>query len=128
MLFFAVVACSAASSISEGSTPIPVGASAQLPDHLVLHGMRFKDKNGALDQGSKELLDYAAELLKTNPDMMVSISEHREDHSSGACGLSPVQSQAIASYIEQRGIASNRLNLCQTDFPTQTEHGIPGSV
>jgi outer membrane protein OmpA-like peptidoglycan-associated protein len=115
LVFAAVLAWAGASLEPSGSSPADatVSASHKFPSHLLLHGVRFDNKPAQLDGGSKAELDYAAELLDANPDMIVFIGQHPAGDPNSGCGLSPTQIRAIASYLEERGIPAARLRLCQ---------------
>lgn len=113
LIFGAVITRAALPFAPSGSSPAQTTASAGHPSHVVLHGVRFDSKTGQLDDGSKAVLDYAAELLKADPDAMVSVDQRYEEDPNGACGLTPAQTQAVASHIEERGIPAARLMLCQ---------------
>jgi hypothetical protein len=116
-LVFTTFAAWAVTGIAvEGSRPFTTPSSSSdhmLRGHLVLHGVRFDFTTGQLDEGSKALLDYAAEFLRGNPKVIVTVVQNREDDPNNACGLSHVQAQIIASYIEKRGVPAARLRLCQ---------------
>ncbi len=103
--------------------------SHQNSSHLVLHGVNFSSTTGKLDDGSKAVLDEAADVLKQDPDATVSVDQDRAADPKGACGLTPAQTREIARYIEARGIPATRLMLCQAtpasvpapeEPPTQT--------
>jgi hypothetical protein len=101
---------------NQGSLSADTASSSpyrKLPDHLILHGVRFDLTTGQLDDRSKALLDYAVELLKENPELIVTVVQNREDDPNSACGLSRDQTQIVASYIEHRGVPAARLRLCQ---------------
>ncbi len=82
------------------------------PSHLVIHGVSF-DRNGKLTDGSKAVLDDAAATLKQEPNATVSVDQNRAADPDSACGLTPAQTEKIASYIEQRGVPATRLTLCE---------------
>jgi outer membrane protein OmpA-like peptidoglycan-associated protein len=81
---------------------------------LVLHGVNFDSKTGHLDEGSKAVLDDAAEFLKSNPDTIVFVGEKSPAESNNAsCGLSSAEARTIASYMKQRGVPEGNVTLCQ---------------
>ena len=117
---------------NEGSLLADTASSSpyrKLPDHLVLHGVRFDLATGQLDDRSKALLDYAVELLKGNPALIVTVVQNCQDDPNSACGLSRDQTQIVANYIERRGIPGARLRLCQA-MPAHERHSavIPAVV
>jgi outer membrane protein OmpA-like peptidoglycan-associated protein len=118
LIFAAIVTWVCASLTSRESSPAHAAAnvSHKLPSRLVLHSVRFDSKTGQLDEGSKAVLDDAAELFKAKPDVfvIVIVAEHSNEDPNGAYGLSATQVQTVASYIERRGIPIGRLMLCQT--------------
>lgn len=98
---------------SSGSSPAQNFANThKTSSHLVLHGVGF-DNSGKLDDGSRAVLDEAAELLKEDPDATVSVDQRRAADPNASCGLTPAQTQAVARYIEGRGVPAARLVLCQ---------------
>jgi hypothetical protein len=126
------IAAATACLADEGSLSADTASSnpyRKLPDHLVLHGVRFDLTTGQLDDRSKALLDYAVELLKGNPEMIVAVVQNGEDDPNSACGLSLDQTQIVASYIERRGVPAARLRLCQAT-PAHERHSalIPAVV
>jgi outer membrane protein OmpA-like peptidoglycan-associated protein len=80
---------------------------------LVLHGISFDSKTGRLADGSKAVLDDAAEFLKSNPDTIVFVGEKSPAESTASCGLSRAEARTIASYMKQRGVPDGNLTLCQ---------------
>jgi hypothetical protein len=125
-LVLATFVASALASLAEkGSLPPDKTFSStnhKPPDHLVLHGLRFGLTTGQLDEGSKAVLDYAAELLKEDPEMIVTVVQNPDDGSSSTCGLSEAQGQIIAAYIRSHGVPAPRLRLCSATPTGQINH------
>ena len=86
--------------------------SGEAPSRVVVHGVGF-DRSGQLTDGSRAALDDAAEILKQDPNAMVSVDQQHESDPNGGGGLTPAQTRKIARYIEARGIPAPRLMLCQ---------------
>ena len=122
-LVFTTFAAWAVTGLTEEGSRLAATTSSSstltLPGHLVLHGVRFDTTTGQLDGGSKALLDYAAEFLRGNPKVIVTVVQNREDDPNSACGLSHAQAQIIASYIGKRGVPAARLRLCQATTADQ---------
>jgi hypothetical protein len=88
LVFATFVASDVASLAEEGSSPLDMPHSIsnhKLPGHMVLHGVRFDPTTGKLDEGSRALLDDAAELLKRNPEVVVTVVQNGEDDPNSAC-------------------------------------------
>lgn len=104
-----------ASQVSGGSwsTDHNAGVHHKMPSHLIIHGIRFDSKTGGLDAGSKALLDSAVDLLKSDPNIVVSVSQHSAEAPNGDRGLSPAQAKTVASYIRSLGIPAVHLDSTQ---------------
>lgn len=123
------VAIAAAAGLFFGLTMAPVKAAqnpaassatdAAISKHafshrLVLHGIRFDSRTGRFGEGSKAVLDDAAEFLKSNPDTIVFVGVNPAGKSNAARGLSPAEARTIASYMKERGVPDGSVTLCES--------------
>ena len=92
-----------ASPAVEGSAPLPA-----VSQRLVLHDVRLRGAQSTIDPSSRPVLDYAARVLKQYPDTLVYVS------GEGDSATTLRQSQAVAHYLERRGIAGDRLMVSNT--------------
>jgi outer membrane protein OmpA-like peptidoglycan-associated protein len=103
--------------------------SVQNPDsqvvsstRLILHDVRIR--GNSVDRRSEAVLDYAAKLLRQYPDALIYVS------GNGNNATVQRQARAVTRYLEQRGVAANRLVLVgsaaapQAIQPGIAEHGV----
>ena len=108
------LAMSPASASFNQQAPSSAENGAKVPEHLVLHGIRFDGKSGQLGVGSKAELDDAAEIVKSNPRTRIFVGSN---DSSSACGLSTPEAKKIASYMKTRGVPADHISLCHANYP-----------
>jgi outer membrane protein OmpA-like peptidoglycan-associated protein len=84
------------------SPPAQVSTGEITPTtRLILHDVNVRGTSLRIDPSSRPVLDYAVRLLRQNPSEVVYVS--------GQEGTMPRQAQAVARYLRQHGIASNRV-------------------
>ena len=72
---------------------------------LVLHDIQLRGPNAVIDSASAPVLDYAVNLLRRDPSTIVYIS------GEGDRATVQRQAAAVAQYLRQHGIGSDRLVL-----------------
>ncbi len=77
----------------------PVNSSQR----LVLHGVRVRGRDLAVDRSSRPVLDYAAQVLQQDSKTRVYVS------GEGDSAKVQRHARAVAQYLQQRGIAADRL-------------------
>jgi outer membrane protein OmpA-like peptidoglycan-associated protein len=84
-------------------------------ERIVLHGVRFPARSAKIDRCSIPVLDYAAHIIRQNPESLIYLKVHFENRSqeytSSNSELANRRAQAVASYFERRGVSANRLIL-----------------
>jgi outer membrane protein OmpA-like peptidoglycan-associated protein len=84
------------------SPPAQVSTDEITPTtRLILHDVNVRGASMKIDRNSRPVLDYAVRLLRQNPSEVVYVS--------GQESTMPRQAQAVARYLRQHGIASNRV-------------------
>jgi len=80
-------------------------------EKIVLEGVRFKPDGSGLRPNSQPILDSAVELLKSHPDMKVYVDTYCDPTGGTQLNLRLSQQRAamVSAYLEDHGIASNRL-------------------
>src|SRR3984893_1866276 len=80
-------------------------------EKIVLEGVRFKPDGSGLRSNSQPILDSAVELLKSHPDMKVYVDTYCDPAGGTQLNLRLSQQRAamVSAYLEDRGIASDRL-------------------
>jgi outer membrane protein OmpA-like peptidoglycan-associated protein len=101
----------AQSSIVRSGTP-----NVATAERIVLHGVRFRARSDKIDKHSIPILDYAAQLIKQNPESFIyvkvrSAQDTRQDYTGRNSTLINRRTRAVASYFEHKGISANRLIL-----------------
>jgi outer membrane protein OmpA-like peptidoglycan-associated protein len=84
-------------------------------ERIVLHGVRFQARSDKIDERSMPLLDYAAKIIKHNPESLIyvtvrSVRDTRQQSTGRDSTLSNRRARAVASYFEQKGISADRLS------------------
>jgi outer membrane protein OmpA-like peptidoglycan-associated protein len=85
-------------------------------ERIVLHGVRFRAQSDKIDKRSMPLLDYAAQIIKRNPESFIyvkvrSAQDTSQEYAGRNSTLINRRTRAVASYFEQKGIPANRLIL-----------------
>jgi hypothetical protein len=93
------------------------GGATAASQRLILHGIRV---NGTINPSARPILDYAAGVLKQYPDAMVYVS------GEGGSATVQKQSQAVAHYLQRRGIAANRL-MVSGSAPVSNDESVNGN-
>ncbi len=80
-------------------------------EKIVLDGVRFKPDGSGLRPDSEPILDTAVELLKNHPEMKVYVDTYCDATGGKRLNLRLSQQRAaiVSAYLEDRGIASDRL-------------------
>lgn len=91
-----------------GSSPAPQTSASQASDvttsrRLVLHDVSVSGRHLAISPDSRPVLDYAVKLLREQPATFVNVS------SQGDRPAQRRETQAVAHYLEQRGIPADRV-------------------
>ena len=78
---------------------------------VILHGVNFETNKATLTGDSKNILEIAYNALIANPDVQVEISGHTDSVGSDQANqaLSLRRAQAVRNWLEQRGVAGNRM-------------------
>jgi len=89
--------------------PAPV---APAPKRIVLRGVNFDYDKSNIKPQFAPILDEAAQTLKDNPDINVSIEGHTDSIGSDEYNqrLSERRAQAVKQYLVSKGIAASRLS------------------
>src|SRR5262245_17521304 len=91
----------------------PMSSNPKLVSHLIIHGIHFDGSNGQMDPGSRAVLDYAIETMKSDRQVVAMVGQPLGDEGPDACGMSQAQAKAVTRYIKRNGIAVGRVTLCQ---------------
>jgi outer membrane protein OmpA-like peptidoglycan-associated protein len=78
----------------------------------ILDKVRFESGKAKLDRRSLPLLDQVAKVLESHADLtLVQVEGHTDDRGSALANLvlSQARAEAVAAYLESKGIASDRL-------------------
>ena len=79
---------------------------------IVLSSITYPTDKHELTEGSKKALDTTLVVfLKTNPDVIIEISSHTDNKASHSynANLSKKRSESVIKYLEEKGIAPERL-------------------
>jgi outer membrane protein OmpA-like peptidoglycan-associated protein len=105
--------------------PAPIAAPAPPPpppaERIVLRGVHFDFNKATIRPDAVPILDEAAEILGKHPNVAVDVNGYCDAVGSYAynLNLSQRRAAAVASYLESKGIASDRLishGYGKTDF------------
>lgn len=93
-----------------GASPAAEDSASRVAvsQRLVLHDVRLHGAKSAIDPSARPVLDYAARVLKQYPDTLVYVS------GEGDSATVRRQSQAVAHYLQRRGIAADRMLVSNT--------------
>ena len=82
------------------------------PKRIILRGVNFDYDKSNIKPEFVPILDEAAQTLKDNPDINVSVSGHTDSIGSDEYNqrLSERRAQAVKQYLVSKGIASSRLS------------------
>src|SRR5207245_2916560 len=99
-------------------TPIvgPGTSHVATAERIVLHGVRFRARSDEIDKRSMPVLDYAAQIIKQNPESLIyvtvrSVRDTSQEYTGRKSTLINRRARAVASYFERRGISADRLVL-----------------
>jgi hypothetical protein len=97
-----------------GATPAVSNSAPEIMPsrQLVLHGVRLEARRLSIAPSSRPVLDYAVQTLQRYPEALVYVS------GQGDSATVQREAQAVARYLEGRGIAANRLVLA-SPIPSQ---------
>ena len=81
-----------------------------MPD-ISLHGVSFRTNSAVITRQSKLILDNAAAALMSAPFMRVEVQAHTDSLGKSAYneGLSARRAMAVKSYLESKGVSSDRM-------------------
>jgi outer membrane protein OmpA-like peptidoglycan-associated protein len=101
-----------------GASPAAADSSPEVTSskRLILHDVKVR--GASVDPSSRPVLDYAAALLRQDPQTIVNVS------GQGDRATVRRQARAVARYLEQHGIAANRLVVQDTPIASP---GTPAS-
>jgi outer membrane protein OmpA-like peptidoglycan-associated protein len=96
-------------------TPPPPSAAAPAPREskkIVLRGINFDFDKSNIKREFVPVLDEAAQILKDNPSVKVTIEGHTDSKGTDAYNqkLSERRANAVKHYLESKGVTANRLD------------------
>jgi OmpA-OmpF porin, OOP family len=91
--------------------PPPPEQPAQAPEKIILRGVHFNFNKYYIRTVDKPVLDEAAETLKANPNVKIYVNGYCDAIGSARYNLrlSQRRAEAVATYLEDRGIPSSQL-------------------
>jgi OOP family OmpA-OmpF porin len=91
--------------------PPPAPPAAPAPSKIILRGVHFDFDKSAIRPVDEPVLDEAAEVLKQNPNLRVEVNGYTDAVGTEAYNLklSERRADAVAAYLENHGIAADRL-------------------
>lgn len=94
-------------------TPSPEALPPPWATRLVLRGVNFDFNKSDIRPDSRPILDEAAEILRANPNVRISIEGHTDAIGSDAYneGLSVRRAEAVFRYLVNRGVAPERMEV-----------------
>jgi len=94
-------------------TPSPEALPPPWATRLVLRGVNFDFNKSDIRPDSRPVLDEAAEILRANPSVRISIEGHTDAIGSDAYNeqLSVRRAEAVFRYLVNRGVAPERLEV-----------------
>jgi OOP family OmpA-OmpF porin len=111
-----VEAAPAAPAAPRVSAPTPAAPSAPAPasesKKIVLRGINFDFDKANIKKEFVPVLDEAAQILKDNPKVKVTVEGHTDSKGTDAYNqkLSERRAKAVKQYLVSRGIEANRLD------------------
>jgi outer membrane protein OmpA-like peptidoglycan-associated protein len=92
--------------------PPPPPAPAPVPKKIILRGINFDFNKYNIKREFAPVLDEAAQILKDNPSVKVTVEGHTDAIGSDAYNqrLSERRANAVRSYLVSRGVAADRLD------------------
>jgi OOP family OmpA-OmpF porin len=78
---------------------------------IILRGVNFDFNKATIRRDAADILDEAAEILRDQPNVEVSVDGHTDAIGSDAYNqkLSERRAQAVADYLSSHGVSANRL-------------------
>lgn len=94
-------------------TPSPEALPPPWARRLVLRGVNFDFNKSDIRPDSRPILDEAAEILRANPEVRISIEGHTDATGSDAYNerLSVRRGEAVFRYLVNRGVAPERMEV-----------------
>jgi len=94
-------------------TPTPEALPPPSSKRIVLRGVHFDFDKSDIRPDSRPILNEAAEILKENPDVRISVEGHTDAIGSDAYneGLSLRRAEAVFRYLVNHGIAPERMEV-----------------
>lgn len=91
--------------------PPPPAVEAPVRKKLVLRGVNFDFDKATLQAPGRPILDEAAEILKSNPDVTVEVRGYTDSRGTDAynMGLSNRRANTVKNYLVSRGVPAARL-------------------
>ena len=94
--------------------PPPAPRPAPPPAHrkIILRGVNFDFDKAIIRHDAADILDEAAEILRDQPDVEVSVDGHTDGVGKDEYNqrLSERRAQAVADYLSSHGVAASRLH------------------
>lgn len=131
LLPLSLVACSGGTimnplSSAQPASPGQVASATVVPQNatgekILLHGLQFNPDGSVIRRSSDPILDSAADTLKRRPDTKVYVDSYCDPTGGKKVNsrLSGDRAIAVATYLQHKGIASDRLvprGFGATDF------------
>ena len=94
-------------------TPSPEALPPPWARRLILRGVNFDFNKSDIRPDSRPVLDEAAEILRANPEVRISIEGHTDAIGSDAYNekLSVRRAEAVFRYLVNRGVAPERMEV-----------------
>ena len=95
---------------AEGSTIDSTGCAAD-QETVILKGISFQFGTADLAQDAHSILDAAAVILQSNPDIYMEVAGHTDSSGDSTANirLSTQRAEAVVSYLISAGVAAERL-------------------
>jgi hypothetical protein len=100
--------------VISGSEPACQSADPAPLTRLILHGVGFKANSDQLDASAKPVLDYAAAVVRKQPDALIYIAgQPAALRDAGGADIAQRRAQAVASYLQRAGVAATRIAVLE---------------
>jgi outer membrane protein OmpA-like peptidoglycan-associated protein len=123
LLPLVLAACSSRARTTPSAQVASAGSVPQsgTGDKILLHGLQFNPDGSEIRRASDPVLDSVADILKREPDTMVYVDSYCNPTGGKKLNnrLSDDRAVAVVTYLEHKGIASDRLiprGFGATDF------------
>lgn len=97
--------------VAAATLPPPPAVEAPVRKKIVLRGVNFDYDKSTLQAAGRPILDEAAEILKSNPDVTVEVRGYTDSRGSDGYNmrLSERRAQTVKNYLVSRGVPASRL-------------------